>query len=177
VVRDAHGKGHGLVRGEVETLKTCRPSTHGIYARPGVHEAMVRFSNGTSHIGEDRFLPAGSGIGLRSSASKEKRCWRTSRTVGAVRHGDYVAKVRVAPVQEFADRVVRRKLDVNSAGQVFRPALVEELRERPYEFDIQVQLCTDLTHMPVEDGPLAGDAVAIRDGREIAAAAAGHRRR
>jgi predicted dithiol-disulfide oxidoreductase (DUF899 family) len=60
------------------------------------------------------------------------------------------AKVRVAPVQAFADRVVRRALDLNSADEVFRPALVAELRERPYEFDIQVQLCTDLAQMPVE---------------------------
>jgi hypothetical protein len=72
-------------------------------------------------------------------------------TMGAVRHGDYIAKVRVAPVQEFADRVVRRTLDPKAEEQVFRPSLVAELRERPYEFDIQVQLCTDLDHMPVED--------------------------
>ena len=26
-----------------------------------------------------------------------------------------------------------------------------ELRDRPYEFDIQVQLCVDLAQMPVED--------------------------
>jgi len=55
----------------------------------------------------------------------------------------------VAPVQEFADRVVRRILDPNAQEQVFRPALVPELRECPYEFNIQ--LCTDLVHMPVED--------------------------
>jgi hypothetical protein len=60
-------------------------------------------------------------------------------------------KVRIAPVKEFADRVVQRAIDIKSALQVFRPALVAELRERPYEFDIQVQLCTDLTQMPVED--------------------------
>ena len=71
-------------------------------------------------------------------------------TMGAVRHGDYIAKVRVAPVKEFADRVVWRTLD-RSADEVFRPPLVAELRERPYEFDIQVQLCTDLEHMPVEN--------------------------
>ncbi|HKR84913.1 MAG TPA: hypothetical protein VJS37_12100, partial [Terriglobales bacterium] len=71
-------------------------------------------------------------------------------TMGAVRHGDYVAKVRVAPVQSFADRVTRRALDPNSSEQVFRPALVAELRERPYEFDVQVQLCADLAQMPVE---------------------------
>jgi hypothetical protein len=72
-------------------------------------------------------------------------------TMGAVRHGDYIAKVRIAPVKEFADRVVQRNLDLNSAEHVFRPALIAELGERPYEFDIQVQLCTDLEQMPVED--------------------------
>ena len=34
---------------------------------------------------------------------------------------------------------------------MYRPALVAELRDRPYEFDIQVQLCADLALMPVED--------------------------
>ena len=38
-----------------------------------------------------------------------------------------------------------------SAPEVFRPALVAELQERPYAFDIQVQLCADLERMPVED--------------------------
>jgi hypothetical protein len=71
-------------------------------------------------------------------------------TMGSVRHGDYVAKVRVAPVQSFADGVVQRALDPAATDQVFRPALVAELRERPYEFDVQVQLSTDLARMPVE---------------------------
>ncbi len=246
VVRDAHAKGHGLARAEVEILKDVPAEyAQGIYAKPGVHEAMIRFSNGTNHIGADRFLPAASGIGLKifgiegktlledepdshtfdyaminypvffvntvehylfiqglfaqigvipppnelpeekhakmrrflhdwvtgnGTLAPEEWAWEelaafvqlvqipfvnlllsTYWTMAAVRHGDYIAKVRVAPVQAFADRVVRRNLDVNSAQQVFRPALVAELRERPYEFDIQVQLCTDLTHMPVED--------------------------
>jgi hypothetical protein len=75
----------------------------------------------------------------------------TYYTMGAVRHGDFVAKLRVAPVKEFADGVVRRALDPNAAQQVFRPALVAELKERPYEFDIQVQLSTSLYQMPVEN--------------------------
>jgi hypothetical protein len=246
VVRDAHAKGFGLARGEVEILSDLpTPYAQGIYSTPGRHEAMVRFSNGTNHIGADKFLPAGAGIGLKifdiegktlledepdsrtfdyaminypiffintvehyifiqglfaqigtipppNQLPDEKKArlyhflhdWVTGKgtlppeqwaweelaafvqlaqipyvnlllstywTMGALRHGDYIAKVRVAPVKEFADRVVRRTLDVNSAQQVFRPALVAELRERPYEFDIQVQLCTDLDHMPVEN--------------------------
>jgi hypothetical protein len=72
-------------------------------------------------------------------------------TMGAVRHGDYVAKVRVAPVAAFADQVVHRSMIPSAAPEVYRPALVAELQARPYEFDIQVQLCTDLERMPVQD--------------------------
>jgi hypothetical protein len=75
----------------------------------------------------------------------------TYHTMGAVRHGDFIAKLRVAPVKACADRVQTRSLDPNSATQVFRPALVAELRQGPYEFDIQVQLCTSLYQMPVEN--------------------------
>src|SRR5437879_3894065 len=76
-------------------------------------------------------------------------------TMGAVRHGDYIAKVRFAPVGAFADRVVLRTMVPQSAPEVYRPALIAELQARPYEFDIQVQLCTDLATMPVEDGTVA----------------------
>ena len=245
VVRDAHAKGYGLARGEVEILSGLPDAyAQGIYSKPGRHEAMVRFSNGTNHVGGDRFLGPIVGIGLKifdiegktlledepdshtfdyalidhpvffinklahyvflqglfsktgvappaNESPEEKQArihrflyeWVTGKgtlppeewaweelgaflqlaqhkyvnlllstywTMGAVRHGDYIAKVRVAPVQSFADRVVRRALDPASSQEVFRPALVAELRERPYEFDVQVQLCTDLARMPVE---------------------------
>jgi len=245
VVRNAHAKGYGLARGEFEILGGMpNEYAQGIYAKPGRHEAMVRFSNGTNHVGSDRFLGPILGIGLKifeiegktlledepdsrtfdyalinhpvffadtlahyvfiqslfanvglpppatltpeekqaafhrflynfvtgkGTLPPEQWAWEelgaflelkqtkpvnlllsTYWTMGAVRHGDYVAKVRVAPVQSFADRVEQRAIDLTSAEQVFGPALVAELRERPYEFDIQVQLCTDLAQMPVE---------------------------
>src|SRR5262245_1949882 len=66
VVRNAHAKGYGLARGEVEILGGMPVEyAQGIYARPGRHEAMVRFSNGTNHTGADRFLGAVVGIGLK----------------------------------------------------------------------------------------------------------------
>src|SRR5215831_622642 len=246
VVRNAHAKGYGLARGEFEILSgTAREYAQGIYAKPGRHEAMVRFSNGTNHVGGDRFLGPITGIGLKifgiegktlledepnshtfdyalinypvffantlahyvfiqslfadlglpppanltpeqqqaalhrvlyefvtgkGTLPAEEWAWEelgaflqlaqtkpvnlllsTYWTMGAVRHGDYIAKVRAAPVQSFADRVVRRTFDPSCSQEVFRPALVAELRERPYEFDIQVQLCTDLIQMPVEN--------------------------
>jgi hypothetical protein len=245
VVRNAHAKGYGLARGDFEIVSGIpKEYAQGIYAKPGRHEAMVRFSNGTNHVGSDRFLGPIVGIGLKifgiegktlledepdshtfdyalinhpvffvntlahyvfiqalfadvgtappaNQSPKEKQAefhrllynfvtgkgtlppeeWAWEElgvflqltqhkynnlllspywTMGAVRHGDYIAKVRVAPVQSYADRVVLRALDPNSAQEVFRPALVAELRERPYEFDFQVQLCADLDQMPVD---------------------------
>src|SRR5882724_1067677 len=66
VVRNAHAKGYGLARGEFEILSGL-PSEYaqGIYATPGRHEAMIRFSNGTNHVGSDRFLGPIVGIGLK----------------------------------------------------------------------------------------------------------------
>jgi hypothetical protein len=246
-VRDAHAKGYGLARAEVEILAGTPPEyAQGIYATPGQHEALVRFSNGSPHTGADAVLGTALGMGLKifgingptlledepdsgtfdyamidhpvffantvehyryiqdlflrprqaTSSSKEspdvsrarlhqnlydfltgcghlppeKWAWEslfvllgargkpivnlllcTYWTMGAVRHGDYIAKVRVVPTQESAAGVVRRTIDPAAAAEAFRPALVAELRERPYECDIQVQLCVDLDKMPVEE--------------------------
>jgi hypothetical protein len=239
-VRDAHATGYGLVRGEVEILDGLPPEyAQGIYATPGRHDALARFSNGSPHTGADARLGAAVGIGLKifdidgqvlledepdartfdyaninapvffansintylfsqdlflhanryfaegirgrnrlfrefvtgkGTLGEDEWIWdeflaflrlaalpsrnllvSTYWTMGAVRHGDYIAKVRIAPAAGFAEAVTQRDLDLRSAAEVYRPALVAELQARPYEFDIQVQLCTDLTRMPVED--------------------------
>ncbi len=239
-VRTAHAKGYGLVRAEVEILEGLAPEyAQGIYARPGRHEAVIRFSNGSPHAGADALLGNTTGMGLKlfgidgqtlledepdshtfdyvlinaptffcntvehylfimplianmgtyfskgrqgqhqflhdwvtgmGTLAPQDWAWdelavflsmarlqpvnlllSTYWTMGAVRHGEYVAKVRVAPTKESEEKVVRRVLDPTSAPEVYRPALVAELQEHPYEFDLQVQLCRDPEKMPVDD--------------------------
>ena len=239
-VRDAHAKGYGLVRAEVEILDQLPAEyAQGIYATPGRHDALIRFSNGSPHAGADARLGGATGLALKifdiagptlledepdtrtfdyaninapvffcntvehylfiqdlfieapayfvqgtpgrhsfyqdfvtgkGTLDQDNWAWdellaflrvlqspsvnlllSTYWTMGAVRHGGYIAKVRFAPVAAFADKVVQRDLDLGSAAEVYRPALIVELRERPYEFDIQVQLFADLAQMPVED--------------------------
>jgi hypothetical protein len=239
-VRDAHAKGYGLARAEVEILGGLAPEyAQGIYARPGQHEAMIRFSNGSPHAGADARLGYTVGMGLKlfgidgqtlledepdshtfdyalinapiffcntvehylfiqqlflqadeyfrrgkqglhqflhdwvtgmGTLAPEDWAWdelaallslkrnqpvnlllSTYWTMAAVRHGEYVAKVRVAPTKESTEKVARRLLDPTSTQDIYRPALVAELQERPYEFDLQVQLCVDLEKMPIED--------------------------
>ncbi|GAA2418221.1 catalase family protein [Nonomuraea africana] len=239
-VRDAHAKGYGLVRGEVEILDRLPAEyAQGIYATPGKHDALVRFSNGSPHAGADARLGRATGLALKmfdidgptlledepgsrtfdyllinapiffcntvdhylfiqelfldapryfaegapgrhrfyrefvtgkGTLEEDEWAWEeflaflkvqqralvnvllsTYFTMGAVRHGDYIAKVRLAPDPACAAAVIHRDIDVTSAEEVFRPALVAELRDRPYAFDVQVQLCADLDRMPVND--------------------------
>jgi hypothetical protein len=269
-VRDAHATGFGLARGEVEILGGLpQEYAQGIYATPGRHEAMVRFSSGSAHTGPDALLGPVCGMGLKlfgiagptlledepdsgtfdyaninapiffcntveqyviiqklflqigappaEETREEKRTrlhrflytWVTGAgtlppeewmwdelgaflslkqvkpvnlllstfwTMASVRHGDYIAKVRVAPAQEYADRVTRRTLDLASAREVFRAgggAAGAPLRVRHPGSALR----RSGAHAGRgRDGGLAGDALAIRHCRQTAPAAAGHRR-
>src|SRR5215472_19364356 len=65
-VRDAHAKGYGLVRGEVEILDHLPAEyAQGIYATPGRHDALIRFSNGSPHAGADARLGGATGLALK----------------------------------------------------------------------------------------------------------------
>jgi hypothetical protein len=71
--------------------------------------------------------------------------------MGAMRHGEYIAKVRVAPAANNAQQVLRPALDLSTGVDVFHTALASELDKQSYDFDLQVQLCVDLDRMPVNE--------------------------
>jgi hypothetical protein len=240
-VRGAHAKSFGVVKAEVEILNDVPAEyAQGIYAKPGHHGALIRFSSTSGHLGTDAQLGAGLGLAIKifdvdgrklvddepdsdtfdlvlkncpifiSNTAKhylfiedivnnaqdylmrgkaglhelladvltgkgqlhrQEWAWdelfafvrlttqtpvrnpllTTFWSMGAVRHGDYVAKIRVAPAAESATYAIHRDLDLTSGPEVFYPTLVDELHARVFDFDLQVQLCTDLTAMPVND--------------------------
>jgi hypothetical protein len=72
-------------------------------------------------------------------------------SMGAVRHGYYIAKIRVAPAAESATQLIHADLDLTGGPEVFYPTLVDELQVHAFNFDLQAQLCTNLTAMPVNE--------------------------
>ena len=97
-------------------------------------------------------------------------------TMAAVRHGDYIAKVRVAAAAENAGTVIHHQLDLNSGPDVFGPVLVDELKAHAFDFDLQVQLCVDLKGDAGQrhDQGMAGEAVSFRHRRTGARPTPGH---
>lgn len=239
-VRGAHAKTYGVVKAEVQILSNVPPSyAQGIYAKPSRHDALIRFSSASNHLGADATLGGVLGFAIKifdvpghklveeepdsttfdyvlknnpsfvantakhylvlqeigndvpkylargkagfhemltdfvtGKGTFEKSDWAwdellaflkaaqtpvrnpmvtTFFTMAAVRHGDYVAKIRVAPAAENTTRLIHRELDIRGRPDVFYPTLVDELQASAFDFDLQVQLCTDLKVMPVND--------------------------
>ncbi len=88
-------------------------------------------------------------VSMLSFSAVERRNLLASSywSMGALRHGDYIAKVRTAPTTAVSHDTI----DVAGDPNAYRTALIAELGERHHSFDLQVQLCTDLTLMPVEN--------------------------
>jgi hypothetical protein len=56
-VRGAHAKTLGVVKAEVEIFGDVPPPyAQGIYAKPGRHGALIRFSSASNHLGPDAHL-------------------------------------------------------------------------------------------------------------------------
>jgi hypothetical protein len=68
-----------------------------------------------------------------------------------LRFGDYIAKVALVPVGPAQRALADATVDPARDPDALRTATVGYLREHDAEFDLRVQLCTDLDRMPVED--------------------------
>jgi hypothetical protein len=239
-VRGAHAKTYGVVKAEVQILRNVPPAyAQGIYAKPGRHDALIRFSSASNHLSPDAALggilgcamkmfdvpgsklvedqpdsttfdvvlknnpifvantarhylviqEVGNNVPLYLARGKpgfhqlltdfvtgkgkfEQSDWawdelfafvKLSQTpvsnpllttfwsMAAVRHGEYVAKIRLAPATENTTRAIHRELDLRVRPDVFYPTLVDELQASAFDFDLQIQLCTNLEAMPVND--------------------------
>lgn len=71
-------------------------------------------------------------------------------TQAPIRYGDYVAKLAVVPVAPAQRALDGTAVDLRDPDAL-RTATVGYLRDHDAEFEIRVQLCTDLDTMPVEN--------------------------
>lgn len=238
--RDAHAKGYCALKAKFEILENIpKEYAQGLYATSGIHDAVIRFSNGASRVSPDRKLGLAQGLAIKvfdvpgkklapgeeesttfdfnlinhpvffcnkiedyayisklflelpeyaekgargkaklafnwltnyGSRLPTKESFKTFKAVlgfttiepkntllydfhsqGVVRHGDYMAKIRVKPTVLSAKKVNRREVDINAREEAIRPLIIEEMREHDYQFDVQIQLCRNLKKQPIEE--------------------------
>jgi hypothetical protein len=71
-------------------------------------------------------------------------------TEGPILYGEYIAKLALKPFSENLRALTRQPLHLSGADGI-REAVVEFFRTNSAVWDIQVQLCTNLETMPIED--------------------------
>ena len=66
-------------------------------------------------------------------------------------YGDYMAKVAIKPFSSGLRALSKAPLDLKDSPNGIREAVVDFFRTQGGEWDLQVQLCTNLQTMPIED--------------------------
>ena len=72
-------------------------------------------------------------------------------SLAALRYGEYVAKLRVVPVTPAMQALKDQPLKMHDHPSAIRDAVTAFYAENEAVYDVQVQLCSDLAEMPVED--------------------------
>jgi hypothetical protein len=72
-----------------------------------------------------------------------------------IRYGDYIAKIAVVPVAPSLTALTDAPIKTHGHPTALRDAVVEYFSGLPGEWEVRVQLCTDLGDMPVENAAKA----------------------
>lgn len=70
-------------------------------------------------------------------------------------YGMYMAKVSIAPVSEALIKLKNASVDLADKPDGLREAIVDFFETETAEWELRVQLCTDLEVMPIEDSSIA----------------------
>lgn len=238
--RDAHANGYAALKAEFEIMGNLPPElSQGVYAQAGKHEAVIRFSNGSSRVLPDKLSGNAQGMAIKVfdipgkklapneadslnmdynlinnpvffcntaehyvfisklflkltdffekgalgklefaalwatenkkafpnwEALKELNALKTFEKIpainsflyefysmGAVRHGDYMAKIRVIPTSETKQKIQDKEVNIESEDWPYRSSIIKEIAKNDLTFELQVQLCNDLDKLPIND--------------------------
>lgn len=78
----------------------------------------------------------------------------TFYSMAALRHGDYVAKLCAAPLSDNVRALTGQPLRDDAGDSELRDLVVDFFRQQGAEYELRVQLCTDIEKMPIEDASI-----------------------
>ncbi|MCY6494038.1 catalase family protein [Leptolyngbya sp. GGD] len=74
----------------------------------------------------------------------------TYYTSAALRYGDYIAKFSAVPISTSLQPLQGKRIEMQNASTL-RDLIVEFFQRQSAEYELRVQLCTNLETMPIED--------------------------
>ncbi|MDY6808370.1 MAG: catalase family protein [Actinomycetota bacterium] len=233
-LRDAHAKGHGILRGELEVLDGLAPElAQGMFAAPGTFPVIARLSSTSGAIRSDQ-LRGVRGLGLKVIGVTGPRAlpddtantqdfimvthreflfadahaysrtgmvtaWALARlsdralkfgsealdalnarvlpilgtklpdtlavfvepnthilgdtfhSSAPLRHGDHIVKMRLVPRSPEVCALAGERMPADGEVNAFAESVIDFFECHAAEYELQVQLCTDLAAMPIED--------------------------
>ena len=87
------------------------------------------------------------------AAPRTNMLGETFHSMAALRYGDYFGKISLAPLSDSVKNLTGQALDAKG-DSVVRDLVVDFFRKSGAEYELRVQLCTDLARMPVEDASI-----------------------
>lgn len=79
---------------------------------------------------------------------------QTFYSMAAIRYGNYVAKICVAPLSPEVKELTGKVVDADGHPSIDRDLIVAFFHENGAEYEVRAQLCTNLEKMPVEDASI-----------------------
>jgi hypothetical protein len=79
------------------------------------------------------------------------RLWKPGSQANRYRYGNYIAKFRVTPITPALKSMKDDKLDISQDENALRTDVTGFLRQNAAEYEIGIQLCTNLDAMPIEN--------------------------
>src|SRR6266851_875459 len=166
-IRQQHAKGQGFLKGEL-TVYDDLPDhlRQGMFATARSYPIIVRLSTAFGDIRSDRIrVPRGMAIKVLGVSGPKALPEDNSTnqdfllvnhksyfSEGAIRFGDYVAKLCAAPVSESVLRLTGQP--AYKDDNALLNSVVEFFSRNSAEYELRAQLCTDLQRTPVEDASI-----------------------
>lgn len=69
-------------------------------------------------------------------------------------YGEYMAKISIAPISDTLTQLKNVPVDLKDKPNGLREAVVDFFASNTAEWELRVQLCTDLESMPIEDASI-----------------------
>ena len=103
-------------------------------------------------------------VGLESATLKQMGGHPNTHPLGETyysqapfRYGDYIAKLSIAPVSPHLKDLEGDIVHASGRPDALREVVTETMVEQAAEWELRVQLCTDLESMPIEDASAPWD--------------------